>query len=1088
MAELLYLTNTGLLTLFYFSLFCNQLERILAYHYWNHDISDSLQHSDGRWVPKRNCTEGKFGWRCLSLCNCRHKRSCDPLTGACPDGCKNNFYGKNCLLKNKCMYDSRGITYTGSVAKSKTGKPCLKWEGQRGVRPDMFPDGIYPENYCRNINMSADYAANPWCMVASSKYEDCNITSCDCPEYWFGIGCKYECHCKKDDKCDINGVCKSGCAAGWTGNNCQKRCKSGTYGHSCHSSCGKCKNNSCNPETGICEQHCIAGYTGNYCTKQCPNGQYGRNCNLRCGNCRLDNSCNKKTGYCKYGCKPGFMGPTCKTKCANPHYGHNCSYPCGYCLKGTSCHHANGICPHGCESGYMGEKCRTVCEYGFYGQNCNMTCGWCVKGKEECHVVTGKCVNGCQKGYEGTTCAKAVVPTKKMSTTGAVVAALIASIVVVLVTFLVFHRYRRNQKVKHSSFRAGPDVVPDIPEGSKETDPFLIGSPHENGRHILPTTHSSPEPSENGETDEPLYMNVNTKKMNSPVKIEDLYNYIQTNKANNNSGFKKEFKQLPEGLLAMCTTAQREENKEKNRYKDIIAYDHSRVHLDLVPGDPYSDYVNASYLDGYKREKAYVASQGPNKPMLKDFWRMVWQKNICKIVMLTDTVEASKKKCEKYWPDSGVEKYGEIVVENIDNAHFTDYIIRTFKLNRNENTRIVKHFHFITWSDHGAPMHPTSLLIFKRKVKLYNPNSLDPILVHCSAGSGRTGCFVALDYCMEQAKSEGIVDVLGCVQLMRTNRVNMIQNIDQYIFVYDALLEATMAGETTIPRSMFNETYQKWCLPNKDSFLSNIEDQFKVLYQLCQPVPRDEYRAALESENLSKNRFKNILPANRCRPYLYTMADDCNDYINAVFLPGYTRQIAYIVTQMPLPKTLADFWRLLYDHQSDTVVMLNDYDRNDKTCALYWPEEYGYTVEHGPLSIQLLSSSEIDPIVAVRVFQLRHVSKGEERAIKQFQFNAWPGMQKLPNTAASIIRLYNQVQEWLSQNGKGPITVHCMDGARRSGLFCAISAVIERMKVDREVDVFQTVKQIRVNRYQFIEDVEQYDFCYKVIQQYLNSQ
>lgn len=1066
----------GLLTILYLLVISTKAQD----HYGTNEPRSCLPHHDKRWEPPPSCKNKTFGWKCMHTCNCKYNAKCNPVTGECPTGCKEGFYGTNCKLNNNHIYDTRGISYRGNVDITETGTKCLNWKYVRRVRNNDH--SFWARNYCRN-----EKSIKPWCYVSKTEYEFCNIPIHVCPPDTFGNGCIHECHCK-NGTCDQNGVCKFGCAPGWTCQNCQKRCLNGTYGESCRKSCGYCKDTKCDPETGICFDGCQAGYYGDTCKKSCPDGRYGYGCIYKCGNCSISNICDKVTGVCKLGCLPGFKGATCHDPCSDHHYGKNCHLPCGYCRKGKHCDPQNGTCYDGCASGYMGDLCRTECEDGHYGENCNMTCGWCVKGNKACNRYTGHCLSGCQEGYEGSTCAEAVVASMKGSTTAAVVAALLAFVLFVFVASLVFHKYRRNQKMKNN-FGTSAEDAPETHEGSKETDPFLMAIPYENGcTYIPPTTHSSPDISEIGETDEPFYANVNTKKMNSPVPLDELYDYIQGNKMNNNAGFKKEFKQLPEGLLAMCNTARREENKDKNRYKDIIAYDHSRVHLDLIPGDPYSDYVNASYLDGYKREKAYTASQGPNKAVVKDFWRMVWQTNICKIVMLTDTVEACKKKCEKYWPDSGTQKYGEIIVENIDNAQFTDYVIRTFKLNSNESSRIVKHFHFTTWSDHGAPTYPTTLLIFKRKVKMYNPDSLDPILVHCSAGSGRTGTFVALDYCMDQAKAESLVDVLGCVQLMRTNRVNMIQNLDQYIFVYDALLEAVKAGDTTIPMSVFNETYQKWGTADPKTLMTKIEEQFQVLHLLCPPFQRDECRAALESENLSKNRFKNILPANRCRPYLYTVADDCNDYINAVFLPGYTKQIAYIVTQMPLPKTLADFWRLLYDHQSDTVVMLNEFDRNDKTCGLYWPEEYGYTVEHGPLIIQLLSSSEIDPIVAIRVFQLRHVGKGEERAIKQFQFKAWPSQQKLPNSTASILRLYQQVQEWLTQNGRGPITVHCMDGARRSGLFCAICAIFERMKVDREVDVFQTVKQIRVNRPQFIEDVEQYDFCYKVVQQYLNSQ
>lgn len=591
----------------------------------------------------------------------------------------------------------------------------------------------------------------------------------------------------------------------------------------------------------------------------------------------------------------------------------------------------------------------------------------------------------------------------------------------------------------------------------------------------------------NEEMAEPIYANLNGRKQSSPVKLEDLHAYIVKNKENNCDGFRKEFEELPMGLLALCEVARRPENKAKNRYGNIVAYDHSRVVLEPLLNEPYSDYVNASFMDGYNKPKAFVASQGPNKMMIRDFWRMVWQQRVSKIVMLTNLVEACKKKCEQYWPDDGTMKYGDVTVRIVDTAKYTDFIIRTFEISKDDNSRIVKQFHFCTWSDHGAPTYPTTLLAFRRKVQSFNPESTAPILCHCSAGIGRTGTYIGLHYLLDQAMAEGQVDVLQAAHNMRSNRVNMIQTCEQYIFVYDALLEAIKAKDTTIPKSSFRAAFEEMS-QNENGNETSLEKQYEIVQLLSPTIDRSECSAALMEENLGKNRFRNVLPVNRSRPFLYTPVDGCNDYINAVFLSSYTQKDRFIVTQMPLPNTVADFWRMIYDYNSDAIVMLNEFDRNDKSCALYWPEEYGYTEEHGPLSVELLSSSDVDPDVTLRIFKLSHMGKGEERAVKQFMFKSWPDYKMLPNSVTSLLRLHRQVTDWYKQNGKGPVTIHCMNGASKSGILVATSLILERLELDLEVDVYQAVKQIRINRPQFIESFEQYQFLYQMVLEYLDSQ
>ncbi|XP_048255953.1 receptor-type tyrosine-protein phosphatase kappa-like isoform X1 [Haliotis rufescens] len=1040
----------------------------------------------------RGCSPGNFGWKCKFQCACR-RGPCDKNTGWCESGCQEGKYGVGCQLLNECLYDSQGVNYTGTLGVGNEGKKCISWSDPfvqgEGYTLDKFPPGDNPKNYCRNPkNNYGKYGVKPWCFFSTllkKNFVTCGeLKPCSCPDGLFGAGCQSVCHCRTvDEVCNkLFGSCTSGCAAGWTGLNCQRTCPEGKYGQDCAQTCGHCYQKSCDPEYGECQKNCEEGYSGLYCTDKCPNSRYGRNCEGECGKCKDGEPCNKNTGFCFRGCSNGYKGYKCDEKCPPGLYGKSCKLNCGYCKFGSTCDHVTGTCLSGCQAGKMGDNCTTDCEDGHYGENCSFACGSCKFGKP-CLAKTGQCMDGCSDGFLGYQCAEAVEALEEGKITGGIVAAVvIVIIVIILILAFVLYRKRRHKRM---------DVSNPLPLDPREAE----NNGHSESARLLSDSRVGDvtrlDQDENGgseEINEPIYVNINSKKQTSPVKLVDLADYIKKHRENNCLGFKQEFEELPMGLLALCEVARRADNKAKNRYGNIVAYDHSRVTLDPMTSEANSDYVNANFMDGYSKQHQYIASQGPNKAMIRDFWRMVWQQRVCKVVMLTNLVEACKKKCEQYWPEEGGIKYGEVTVRIVDTAKYTDYTIRTFEISQLEISRIVKQFHFTTWSDHGAPTYPTTLLAFRRKVQMYNPESSAPILCHCSAGIGRTGTYIALDYLLEQAQKEDQVDVLCIAQLMRTNRVNMIQTWEQYAFVYDAVLEAVKSGETTIAKSAFRSTYQNMLSAANEGDPNKLEEQYQVLQTLSPTVERSECSAAFAEDNMNKNRFKNILPANRCRPFLYTPVDNCTDYINAVFLPGCTQKDRFIVTQMPLPNTVADFWRMLYDYTSDTIIMLNEFDRNDKSCALYWPEEYGYTEEYGPLNVELLSSSEADPDVTIRIFKLSHLVKGEERAVKQFMFKSWPDYQTVPNSRTALLRLHKLTTDWLKQNGKGPVTIHCMNGASKSGMFAAISLVLERLSLDQELDVYQTVKQIRINRPQFIENYEQYQFCYQLIMEYLDSQ
>uniref|UniRef100_A0ACB8F9G4 Uncharacterized protein n=1 Tax=Sphaerodactylus townsendi TaxID=933632 RepID=A0ACB8F9G4_9SAUR len=194
---------------------------------------------------------------------------------------------------------------------------------------------------------------------------------------------------------------------------------------------------------------------------------------------------------------------------------------------------------------------------------------------------------------------------------------------------------------------------------------------------------------------------------------------------------------LPPGLMqGTLEMANKEENREKNRYPNILPYDHSRVILPQIDGAQCSDYINASYIDGYKEKNKFIAAQGPKQDTVNDFWRMVWEQKSATIVMLTNVKERKEDKCFQYWPDQGCWTYGNIRVSVEDCIVLVDYTIRKFCIQSQvadgcKAPRLVTQLHFTSWPDFGVPFTPIGMLKFLKKVKSLNPMHAGPIVVHC---------------------------------------------------------------------------------------------------------------------------------------------------------------------------------------------------------------------------------------------------------------------------------------------------------------------------------------------------------------------
>ncbi|KAK3607668.1 hypothetical protein CHS0354_010656 [Potamilus streckersoni] len=344
-----------------------------------------------------------------------------------------------------------------------------------------------------------------------------------------------------------------------------------------------------------------------------------------------------------------------------------------------------------------------------------------------------------------------------------------------------------------------------------------------------------------------------------------------------------------------------------------------------------------------------------------------------------------------------------------------------------EKSRIIKQFHFTTWPDKSVPRYCSSIVHFRHKIHAteIEGNFSGPLVVHCSAGVGRTGSFIAIDFLVDQAKAQGNVNVTSCMESLRNQRVLMIQTLDQFIFVHEVLVEALTCTTSTVSARDFQEEYRK--------LMTREPKQKKTFLQLA--------------------------------------------------FEAYKENDAFIITQTPLENTIVDFWRMVYQYDVSSIVMLNTLSQM-KDNERYWPQK-GKVFSCPPFEIHLESEETFG---CCEVSKLILTYKEEQRNVRLSRASYWAEDERVPKFPVHVLEHVELVQDWQTESaGQNPIVVHCMNGAERSGLFCVIAAVLERTKIEQDVAIEQIVRQLRHRRSQIIPDLEQFRFCHEAVLVYLNQ-
>ncbi|KAK7471890.1 hypothetical protein BaRGS_00035474, partial [Batillaria attramentaria] len=757
--------------------------------------------------------------------------------------------------------------------------------------------------------------------------------------------------------------------------------------------------------------------------------------------------------------------------CVAGKYGPHCSQLCGHCKANQTCDHVTGACPNGCAAGWKGAmySCHEACDSGKFGENCKHTCGSCKNGAA-CNTKTGACPDGCAEGFTGTACLQTAAVedddtgSVAIPTTG-VVGAVAGGGILLMCCVCVAAQIRKKRRKDRSKYKKesvstngiDPSVINPFAvaaaNASKNSDRRKSSIFSGRKKSLLGERKSSVFGGERKKSifaavfgfarDEdlsglPVYSNSSflgpgedglfASDKDAGVPIDTFRQYVYGKRRGANS-LENEFKSLPTGFTAAYDEAERIENRDKNRFSGFYPYDFNRVTLRQFG---HGDYVNASYIKDYRGKDTYVAAQAPCKKTVSDFWHMIWQENIRKIVMLTSFSENGKIKCDRYWSENGCVTYDDITIKDTSQTVRATYTTRSLKLihKKTSETREVKHFHYTEWQEHAIPL-VHDLLEFIWRVKA-TPS--------------------------EQAEDTGRLDVKTYVERLRHQRKNMVATKEQYAFLHAALIDGIILGDTRISSTEFCHGFRRQGEQLRIGY-RQIGEQFHELSYLKSAMA---FRRDSGIENVTDLRNMN-----------------CNG-ITMQFVPSTLSANMFRLVDADEDTDVQKFMVLLRNINAMTVVCLHEQDYERAADSDNESEEE----EDDFYRMQELSSAELCPNVATKEYRV-FLDDYEEIELEVMSLSGWTQGENLfpPSLTQPVITMVDHISSRQSELGCHPVVI-----LESAGLFCVVTNIGHAIQQDDEVEVYSNVCRVRRLMPDIITTVEEFMFCHEFAANYVETE